>query len=154
MHKCLLPYALPFLCATFCLTGCFSLQKAAIRTTGQEHVHVANYGWFLFHCIPVACGNASLNAWTPWVHFRDDVTMDKIQGRFMNYANGQGCAVTDMDYVTNESVMLNIPGLNFLLPIPYLLTYREIQLSGVLTKQELPADGAPEATGAMEETRQ
>ena len=35
--------------------------------------------------------------------------------------------------------MLEIPGINLPLPIPYLLTYREIQLSGVL---EEPSDGA------------
>lgn len=115
--------------------GCFSLQRARVLTTGQEHVHTANYGWYLFHCIPLACGNASADAWSPWVAFRDDVTMDKIQHRFMRYANGQGAEVSDLTYVTNESVMLNIPGLNIPLPIPYLLTYREIQLSGVLTRK-------------------
>lgn len=122
------------------LTGCFSLQKGEIRTTSQEHVHVANYGWYLFHCIPLACGNANQDAWTPFVSFRDDVTMDKIQGRFMSYANGQGANVTDLTYTTNESVMLNIPGLNVPLPIPYLLTYREIQLSGVLTRPTGPVE--------------
>ena len=34
---------------------------------------------------------------------------------------------------------LEIPGINLPLPIPYLLTYREIQLSGVL---EEPSDAA------------
>ncbi|MGN0875800.1 MAG: hypothetical protein ACI4TC_00855 [Kiritimatiellia bacterium] len=141
---------------TFCLTGCFSLERGAIRTTGQEHVHVSNYGWYLFHCIPLACGNASTGAWTPWVIFRNDVTMDKVQGRFMSYANGQGCDVSDLGYVTNESVMLNIPGINAPLPIPYLLTYREIQLSGVLTPRSAaihePAD-AHEAACAAEVAR-
>ena len=143
-------------CVTFCLTGCFSLERATIRTTGQEHVHVSNYGWYLFHCIPLACGNASSDAWTPWVLFRNDVTMDKIQHRFMGYANGQGCDASDLDYVTNESVMLNIPGINAPLPIPYLLTYREIQLSGVLTQRSSAADepaDAHEAACAAEVAR-
>ena len=46
--------------------------------------------------------------------------------------------VEDLAYTTRESVMLEIPGINTTLPIPYLLTYREVQLSGVL----LPKDFA------------
>ena len=124
----------------FCHAGCFRLQRARIRSTDQEHVLVTNYGWYLFHFIPIACGNASLDAWTPWVLFRDDVTLDKVQGRFMLHARGEGCTAEDMIYETRESVMLEIPGLNTPLPIPYLLTYREIQLSGMLTKDK--AEGA------------
>lgn len=122
----------------FCHAGCFRLQRAKIRSTDQEHVLVTNYGWYLFHFIPVACGNASFNAWTPWVAFRNDVTLDKIQSRFMNYANGEECDVTDLSYTVSDSVMLNIPGVGLPLPVPYLLTYREVQLSGVLSKRKAP----------------
>lgn len=110
------------------LAGCFSLETAAIRTSGREHVLASNYGWYLFHCIPLACGNASRSPWAPWAFFRDDVTLDKIQTRFMERVGGGD--VQDLSYSTQESVMLQIPGLNFPLPIPYLLTYREVQLSG------------------------
>ena len=65
------------------LAGCFSLETARINTNGREHVLASNYGWYLFHCIPLACGNASKDPWFPWVLFRDDVTLDKIQSRFM-----------------------------------------------------------------------
>ena len=122
--------------AAMCLAGCFSLEKARVKSIDKEHVLVSNYGWYLFHFIPIACGNASLDAWTPWVFFRDDVTLDKVQGRFMLHAKGEGCTAEDMIYETKESVMLEIPGLNTPLPIPYLLTYREIQLSGLLTKEK------------------
>ena len=77
-------------------------------------------------------------------------------GAVGGYANGQGCDVSDLGYVTNESVMLNIPGINAPLPIPYLLTYREIQLSGVLTPRSAathePAD-AHEAACTVEVAR-
>ena len=126
--------------AAACLAGCFSLESARVRSIDKEHVLVSNYGWYLFHFIPVVCGNASLDAWTPWVFFRDDVTLDKVQGRFMHHARGEGRAAEDLVYETSESVMLEIPGLNTPLPIPYLLTYREIQLSGMLTKGK--AEGA------------
>lgn len=115
-----------------CLTGCFTIQRAKIKSTDKEHVYVANYGWYLFHTVPVACGNANRDRWLPWVMFRDDVTMDKVQGRFMEYANGQRMGVEDMCYTVTDSVMLSIPGIDLPIPVPYLLTYREVQLSGTL----------------------
>ena len=105
-----------------------------MSSSGEKHVLVANYGWYLFHFIPVACGNASPRPWLPWAFFRDDVTMEKIQSRFMSYAEKEGGDMCDLAYTTTESVMLNIPGLNFPLPIPYLLTYKDMQLSGTLRK--------------------
>ena len=68
----------------------------------------------------------------PWAFFRNDVTMDKIQHRFMKYANFYGKKSRDMAYYTQESVLFEIPATDFPIPLPYLLTYKEIQLSGVL----------------------
>lgn len=121
---------LPLTCATLGLTGCFSLDSGRFVRSNEEHVLVSNYGWYLFHYFPIACGNAEKNGWLPWTLFRNDVKMDKIQGRFMDYAGDR--KARDLAYTTTESVMLEIPGINLPLPIPYLLTYREIQLSGVL----------------------
>lgn len=115
-----------------CLTGCFTIQRAKIKSTDKEHVYVANYGWYLFHTVPVACGNANRDRWLPWVMFRDDVTMDKVQRRFIDYARDHGKAPTEMSYHNYESILFEVPGSNFKIPIPYLFTYREIQLSGVL----------------------
>ena len=120
------------LCVTFCLTGCFTLESASIRATGEEHIHVANEGWYLFHKYPLVCGNADKNGFLPFVFFRNDVKMDKLQERFFDYANEHGKKNKDMNYLTSESVLFEIPGLSFPLPIPYLLTQRTIQLSGVL----------------------
>lgn len=117
-------------CAVLSLTGCFSLDRGRFIRSDEEHVLVSNYGWYLFHYFPLACGNANKDRWLPWVMFRNDVRMDKIQGRFMDYAGAR--KARDLAYTTRESVMLEIPALNLPLPIPYLLTYREIQLSGVL----------------------
>lgn len=123
--------------------GCFSIESAKLAADGSGHMLASNYGWYLFHYIPLACGNASEDAWAPWVFFRDDVTLDKIQGRFAKKAGGFGADVRDMAYTTSESVMLELPGLDIPLPIPYLLTYREIQLSGSLSR----AGAAPDAAG-------
>lgn len=120
------------LSATFCLTGCFTLESASIETTGEEHVHIANEGWYLFHKYPLVCGNADKNGFLPFVFFRNDVKMNKLQERFFDYAEEQGKSSQDMNYMTSESVLFEVPGLSFPLPIPYLLTQRTIQLSGVL----------------------
>ena len=121
---------------TLCLTGCFSIETGTVPRTQNEHLIVSNYGWYLFHFIPVACGNASKDRWLPWTLFRNDVTMHKIQSSFMDYAREHGGTdnVDNLSYTSRDSVMLEIPGLELPLPIPYLLTYREIQLSGEIRK--------------------
>jgi hypothetical protein len=115
-----------------CASGCFTLDSADVRSTGEEHVCVGNRGWYLFNLIPLACGNAAEEPLMPWIFFRNDVTMDKIQKRFMDYANFYGKKTKNLAYFTQESVLFEIPGTDFPVPIPYLLTYKEIQLSGVL----------------------
>ncbi len=125
-------------CATLCLTGCFSIDRAAIPRSNKEHLLVGNYGWYLFHLIPLVCGNASEDAATPWVLFRNDVTLNKIQSRFMKTAQDCGKAKeSNLTYITHETVLFEIPGLNLPVPIPYFITYREVQLSGILEKEEV-----------------
>ena len=132
-------------CAATCLSGCFSLERAPMDRRGREHLLASNYGWYLFHFIPLACGNANEDRWTPWALFRDDVRMDKVQRRFTAYAGEHGCDIEDMTYKNKDSVMFEIPSLNFPLPVPYLLTYREIQLSGVMVPKSA-GDGTKEAS--------
>ena len=116
---------------TSCLTGCFSIEAA--RTPGGErHVLVSNYGWYLFNWLPLACGNADPNGSTPWVLFRDDVTMDKVQQRFSDYRTACGVSIVNLNYHNQEDVLLNLPGTDIPLPLPYVITYREVQLSGVV----------------------
>ena len=119
------------------------MERAPIEQIGGEQLLASNYGWYLFDLVPLACGNAKADRWTPWVLFRDDVTMDKVQRRFTAYADEHGCDVEDMTYRNRESVMFEIPGLNFPLPVPYFLTYHEIQLSGVLVPKAGARKEAP-----------
>ena len=128
------------LVGTLCLSGCFVIDRGQLLRTNEEHILVSNYGWYLFDVLPLACGNAAEERALPFVFFRNDVTMDKIQTRFMTYAEsygrraGVGVNVRDLAYTTRESVLFEIPGINFPIPLPYILTYREIQLSGVLDR--------------------
>jgi len=111
---------------SLCLAGCFTVDTATIKSTGSEHVVMRNYGWKLFDWIPLFSGNADPDSSMGCAFFRDDVTMDKIQARFVKYAEGRkiDCPVYDV----NDTVILSVLGI----PIPYIVTYKEIQLSGTM----------------------
>ena len=113
-------------CATLCLTGCFTVDTAPSKYTGGEHVMMNNYGWKLFNWIPLFCGNADKDGSLGFALFRDDVTFEKVQGRFVDYAAGR--TIECPSYDTKSTVFLYVFGI----PIPYLITYNEITLSGVV----------------------
>lgn len=109
-----------------CLTGCFTIDTAPLSSTGEEHVMMSNWGCRLFGCLPLFSGNASEDALTQVAFFRDDVTMEKVQARFTAYANGREivCPV----YHNFDKNIFTLFGI----PIPYVLCYKEITLSGTL----------------------
>lgn len=110
---------------TMCLTGCFSLETAS-APSGGEHVVINNYGWKFFDWIPLVSGNASEDAACGTAFFRDDVTPEKLQARLVKVAAGRTveCPVFDV----NDSPIWNVFGF----PIPYVVTYHELTLSGTL----------------------
>ena len=120
------------LCLLAGTAGCFSVDSAVGRVSEEEYVVVRNYGWKAFKFIPLVCGNATEDAWFPWAVLRDDITMDKIQKRFMDHAGKRGKTPVNLKYTDYDTVMFNLPLVQYPLPIPYLLCYREIQLSGTL----------------------
>ncbi len=129
MSVCILAFAF---CATTCFTGCFSIHSAQVPGEESEHLVVHNYGWYLFGLVPVGCGNASPDPIFPCVVFRDDVKMDIIQRIYLDYAAKKGKLPTNLAYDVKEDVMFTVPILGYSVPVPYLLTYKEMQLSGVL----------------------
>lgn len=111
---------------TLCLSGCFTLDTATMKWSGEEHVMANNYGWTLFNWIPLFCGNAADDAECGFVMFRDDVTPEKVQHRVIKYAEGRQLMCPA--YHTKDTVFLNVLGI----PIPYVICYKEITLSGTL----------------------
>ena len=128
------------------LGGCFSMEtasNAALRNSGNgtgsdvpiEHVMVSNYGWYLFNCVPLVCGNASPDASWPWKFFSDHVNPILLHDRLMKYASSKTADIKDLVFSHEEEVFFDFPGSDIPFPIPYLVCYREIQFSGVLTRR-------------------
>lgn len=111
--------------ATMGLAGCFTVDTAPLAR-GGEHVVMNNYGWKLFDWIPLVCGNANEDGATGFALFRDDVTAEKVQSRFARYAGAR--TIESPVYDVNDTIFFNVFGF----PIPYILTYKEITLSGTL----------------------
>jgi len=103
--------------ATLCVSGCLSVEVSTSETCGTRHIAASDYGWKLFNCIPL---------------FRRDITMHRVQEALTAEAARQGAVATDLVYHNEDSVMLDIPLVGFSIPIPYVLCYKEVQLSGVL----------------------
>ena len=98
-----------------------------------EHVVVSNYGWYLFNKFPLACGNTDPKASFPWVFFSNQVSPHLLHDRMMSYAASTKANVKELAFFRDEQVFFTIPGTQFPVPIPYILCFREIQFSGVLT---------------------
>ena len=127
------------------VAGCFSMEAAPLRGVHTlhgaptRHVAIANNGWYLFNAWPLACGNARENATFRWRFFSDEVNIDLLQERLTRYAARENCDVTDLIVNNDEQVLLSIPSTTIAIPIPYVLTFRETQLSCVLVKRQPPA---------------
>lgn len=117
------------LCGTICLTGCFSIEVAK-EPGNRQQIIASNYGWYLFDFIPLCCGDPDEDWIIPCTFFRDRVTMDDIQARLIKKARKSGKTVENLVWNNNDSVLMTIPFLDIPLPIPYIITYHEMQLSG------------------------
>lgn len=137
------------------LAGCFSMESAPMRpgardqillrssdSTPAEHIVISNSGWYLFNALPLACGNAGENATFPWRFFSNYVSLDLLHGRLMKHAAGLGCHAEEVYVYNDEQVLLSIPGTSLPIPIPYVITYKELQISAVLTKPAAAKGGA------------
>lgn len=131
------------------LAGCYSMDVATTdslkgsamsASDGKptEHVVVSNYGWYLFNCIPLACGNATPGAVFPWSFFSNQVSSKLLHDRMMAHAAARNADVKDLVFFRDEKVIFDLPGTDVPLPIPYVLCYREVQFSGVLTQRSAP----------------
>ncbi len=144
---------------TLFTAGCFSLESTplggahghSIQLYGtdeqaSEHVVVSNFGWYLFNRWPIVCGNAHVDRSLPWRFFRNDVDENVLQRRLMDYASARGCNVTDLQIFNNAEVLMSIGVGGVSLPLPYVISYRELQYSCSLTRRK-PAPSDPVQSG-------
>ena len=138
--------------------GCFSLESTplgdaaghAIELFGNdaqasEHVVVSNFGWYFFNRWPIVCGNAHVDKTLPWRFFRNDVDADVLQRRLVDYASERECDVKDLHVFNNEEVLMSIGVGGVSIPLPYVITYRELQYSCSLTRRSRPPIDARKA---------
>ena len=131
--------------------GCFSLETSplgdasnqSIQLHGDteqatEHVVVSNFGWYFFNRWPIVCGNAHVDRWTPWRFFRNDVDENVLQRRLIDYASARECNVTDLHIFNNAEVLMSIGVSGVALPLPYVISYRELQYSCSLVRRKSP----------------
>ena len=127
--------------------GCFSMESAPMRLGPREQIHlrsadvtplehalITNSGWYLFNAWPLVCGNVGEDARFAWSFFSDDVNLDVLHDRITRQAARRGCRVEELNVFNDEQVILTIPGVEFSIPLPYLLSYRRMQISCLFTK--------------------
>ena len=84
--------------ASISFAGCFSVDVASSPVLGEDvakHVTVENYGWYLFGCLPLACGNEKLDSWCAFSLFCDEVRPDIAYGKLEDIAKREGCEIQD-----------------------------------------------------------
>ena len=147
--------------------GCFSLETSplgdasnrSIQLHGDdeqatEHVVVSNFGWYFFNRWPIVCGNARVDRRLPWRFFRNDVDENVIQRRLIDYATARGCDVRDLQVFNNAEVLMSIGVGGVSLPVPYVISYRELQYSCSLVRRKRPpADGREDMNALKQEMR-
>ena len=105
------------LCVTLCLTGCMSTEVSKSDVSGAEHIYVSDYGWKLFNWIPL---------------FRSDITLERVQTEVAAEAKRRNKVAADLVYHTYDKMTFDIPLVVITIPIPYIICYHDVQVSGVL----------------------
>ena len=82
-----------------------------------------------------------MDRWAPWRFFRNDVDENVLQRRLIDYACARECDVADLHIFNNAEVLMSIGVGGVALPLPYLISYSELQYSCLLVRRKrLPAD--------------
>ena len=94
-----------------------STEVSKSEVCGTEHIFVSDFGWKLFNWIPI---------------FRSDITLERVQKELMAESTRRGKVATDLTVHVYDTVTFDVPLIVITLPIPYIICYHEIQVSGVL----------------------
>jgi hypothetical protein len=115
--------------------GCFSVEVAESPVLGRSsagHVVVSNYGWTLFGYVPVVCGNANAESWCPFTFFWNDLKPEFAKARLDAAAAERNAIATDVWYYGTNDVLFDF----YYTPLPWVIVYKEVNLSANLVKKE------------------
>ena len=108
-----------------------------------EHYHVQNSGWYLFDKIPLICGDTSPNSLLGIAIFSDQVRTDTLTRLFNDRVRATNTKPASVATIVNDWVTFEVPGVSFPLVLPYVVCYREVQISGVLVREAEGGDEVP-----------
>lgn len=115
--------------------GCYSVEIAESPVLGAEsagHVTVSNYGWTLFGCVPLVCGNANAGSWCPFTFFWNDLRPEQAKARLDAVAAERNAVETDVWYLGTNDVLFDA----YYSPVPWIIVYKEVNLSANLVKKD------------------
>ena len=148
------PLRIAALAAALALAGCFTRCSVApehlkglgvVGSDGEfvEHYHIRNSGWYLFDKIPLVCGDTTPNSLFGIALFSDQVRTDTMTRIFNDRVRATNTKLVSAATIVDDWVTLEIPGVSFPLVLPYIVCYREVQISGVLVREKESDDEAP-----------
>lgn len=108
-----------------------------------EHYHIRNSGWYLFDKIPLVCGDTNPNSLCGIAFFSDQVRTDTMTRIFNDRVRATDTKPAHVATIVDDGVTVEIPGVSFPLILPYIICYREVQISGVLARKKESLNGAP-----------
>ena len=114
--------------------GCCSVEIAESPILGDAsagHVTVSNYGWTLFGCVPLVCGNANAESWCPFTFFWNDLKPEQAKARLDAVAAERNAVETDVWYLGTNDVLFDA----YYSPVPWVIVYKEVNLSANLVKK-------------------
>ena len=120
--------------ASIALAGCFSVKVASSPVLGEDvakHVTVENYGWYLFGCVPLACGNEKLDSWCAFSLFCNEVTPEIVYGKLKDVAVKEKCEIRDFHFINDNDVLFEA----FDIKIPWIVVTKEASISANLVKK-------------------
>lgn len=116
------------------LTGCFSVEVSESPVLGDRtaaHVSICNYGWTLFGCVPLVCGNANSESWCSITFFRDEIKPEYAYEKLVSLAESKGCDLADVAAMCDNDVLFDA----YYAPVPWVLVYKETNISGNLVRK-------------------
>ena len=118
-----------------CLAGCFSVEVVESPALGSDsggHVVISNYGWTLFGCVPLVCGNDNLDSWCPVTFFKDEIRPELAHAKLVGIAEERTCDIKDLHFLGDNFVLFDV----WYAPVPWILVYKETNLSANLVKRK------------------